>query len=47
MSLPVIEYLTDAAQRTVLFWDVMRNAAINTASISPRPRPTCSIMRSN
>ena len=24
MSLPVIEYLTDAAQRTVLFWDVMR-----------------------
>jgi hypothetical protein len=24
MILPVIEYMTDAAQRTVLFWDVMR-----------------------
>ena len=24
MSLPVVEYLTDAAQRTVLFCDVMR-----------------------
>jgi Protein of unknown function (DUF3141). len=24
MVLPAIEYMTDAAQRTVLFWDVMR-----------------------
>src|SRR5262245_12889719 len=24
MVLPAIEYMTDAAQRTILFWDVMR-----------------------
>jgi len=30
---PALEYMIDAAQRSVLFWDVMRQRGNHTASI--------------
>ena len=42
---PAAEYLVDAAQRSVLFWDVCDSAAINIASIWPRLLRTYSIIQ--
>src|SRR5262249_46711457 len=40
---PAIEYMVDAAQRSVLFWDVMRQRGNQYRE--QRPYPTCSTMR--
>jgi hypothetical protein len=42
---PAMDYAIDAGQRTVLFWDVMRHAGTNIASIWPKLCRMCLITR--
>lgn len=44
---PIMEYMVDAAQRSVLFWDVSASAATSTVIIWPRSPRMCSTTRSS